>query len=458
MKSLGFLLPALVWPLLARAQPSPAASPANTPPTPNTPAPTTAVNPAAPTGPHLSMQDAVSRAMSLQPSLQASAAEADAAEARIDETKAALKPILNATGALSISTHTPFQTAVAGSGAGPSGDPTFTADVGARGTWLLTDFGRTNARIQSAEASYKAARAGVTTTGLDVRTSVESAYLQAVAQRELVAVAVDAEKTALRHLDEAHRFVAAGAQDPITEATAAATAASESALRAQAEGNYRAAIAGLRLTIGDPSMPDDVALDPGWPSAVPGEDKDRVELVQQALGQRPELLTARLDVEAADASVTAASYGKRPSLSAGASFDWPVTNHAVPDPIWIASLTLSVPIFDGGLMRAQTREAEANRAVASANQKSEELTVEHDVEAAWVLIKSADATVASSQTAVDTARKQLTLAEGRFHQGVGSAVELADAQNAVVSAEGQLVSAQYSLATARTQLRRALGQ
>ena len=463
MKSLGFILAALVWPLVARAQPAapaPAPAPAASAPN-NAPAPTAPVNPAAPAGPHLSMQDAVQRGIALQPSLAASAASADAADARTDEARALLRPTLTASASASISTHTPIQsggTTTGTAGAGPSSDPTAILDLGARGAWLLTDFGRTHARIQSAEASYQAARANVSTTGLDVRTNIENAYLEAVAQRELVAVAVDAEKTALRHLDEAHRFVVAGAQDPITEATAAATAASETAARVQAEGNYRSAIAALRLAIGDPSMPDDVELDPGWPIAVPGEDQDRVALVQQAFDHRPELLGAKYDVEAADASVTAASYGKRPSLSALATFDWPISNHNVPDPVWTASIALSVPIFDGGLTRAQTHEAQANRAVAVANQKSEELTVEHDVEAAWISIKSAAATLASTQSAVDTAHKQLALAEGRFHQGVGSAVELADAQNAVVSAEGQRVSAEFSLATARTALRRALGQ
>jgi outer membrane protein len=467
MKSLGFLLPALVFPLLARAQPAPKASPAATPAPASAPAtapataPAATVNPAAPTGPRLSMDAAVAHALEIQPAIVASTANAESANARIDEARAATRPTLSASASASISTHTPFQT---GNGTAPAGsstggaDPTVAGDIGAKASWLLTDFGKTSARIRSAEATYQAAKLGTATTGLDVRTGVENAYLQAVAARELAAVAVVAEATAKRHLDEAHRFVLAGATDPITEATAAATAASETAARVQAEGNYRTAIAQLRLAIGDPSMPDDVALDAGWPAAIPGEDQDRLALLQQALDHRPELAGARASVEAADASLTATSYGKRPTLSAGASFDWPVNNHNQPDPVWQAGLTLSVPIFDGGLVAAQTREAQAQKTIAMANQRSEQLAIEHDVESAWISIKSAAATLESTTFAVDTAHKQLALAEGRFAQGVGSAVELADAQNAVTNAEGQRVSAEFQLANARTDLRRALGR
>jgi outer membrane protein len=470
MKSLGLLVFPLVWPLAARAQPAPTPTPTPAPapdqtPAPAAPAPDTSVNPAAPTGPRMSMQDAVARAMSLQPSLAASMANADAASARVEQARVTERPTVTGTATGSIQTHTPPATSSTttvtpgGTGGFTAGrDPTYGVDLGARATWILWDFGRTRARVQSAQAAFDAARANVQIAGLDVRTNVENAYLQAVAERELVQVAVAAEQTAKRHLDEAHRFVAAGAQDPITEATAAATAASATAQRVQAEGNYRTAIAALRLAIGDPSMPDDVALDPGWPTAIAGEDQDRVALVQRAIEHRPELAAARFDIEAASAAVNAASYGRRPTLTAGAAFDWPVNNHATPDPLWTATLGLSIPIFDGGLTRAQTREAEANRAAAVANQRSEQLAVEHDVEAAWISIRSATATLASTETAVATAHQQLTLAEGRFAAGVGSAVELADAQNAVINAEGQRVSAEFQLATSRTALRRALGE
>ncbi len=472
MKSLALVLPGLLFPLLAKAQPAAKTPPATPAPAATTPAPAPSstptpapssdtLNPAAPAGPRLSMSDAVTRALAIQPAMIVSKAGAEAASARIDETRAAVMPTLSASASASISTHTPFQSASTNvtTGVSAGGDPTVSFDVGARAAWLLTDFGRTKARIRAAEANYQAAQTDITTSSLDIRTNVEGAYLQAVAERELVGVARAAETTALRHLDEAQRFVKAGAQDPITEATADATAASATASRVQAEGAYRTAIAELRLSIGDPSMPDDIALDAGWPTAIEGEDSDRAALVQLAFGHRPELAGARAQLDAAAQSRAAAADGPPAPGRAGGGVGDPINNHNTSqDPVWTASLSLTVPIFDGGLVRAQTREAEASKASAQASLRAEQLTVEHDVESAWIQIKSAAATLTSTLSAVDTAHKQLALAEGRFAQGVGSAVELADAQNAVTNAEGQRVTAEFQLATARTQLRRAMGQ
>ena len=54
--------------------------------------------------------------------------------------------------------------------------------------------------------------------------------------------------------------------------------------------------------------------------------------------------------------------------------------------------------------------------------------------------------------------RALELAEARYAQGLGSQIELTDAQFAVTTAEGNLISAQWQLASSWVQLRRALGE
>src|SRR5262249_36459867 len=149
--------------------------------------------PAAPgAGPHLSMADAVARAAQLHPSIAADRAAAAAAAARVDEAVAATRPQVSANAGASIQGHTPSA----------RGDPDPRLSGGAKFSLLLPDFGRTAARRQAAEANARAAVDQVTVTGLDVRAGVESAYLLAIAQRELLDVAKDAEAAANRHLDE----------------------------------------------------------------------------------------------------------------------------------------------------------------------------------------------------------------------------------------------------------------
>ena len=73
---------------------------------------------------------------------------------------------------------------------------------------------------------------------------------------------------------------------------------------------------------------------------------------------------------------------------------------------------------------------------------------------AW---RAGSATAASAE-AVASARAQLQLSEARYTQGLGSQIELADAQTAVTTAEGNRVQAEFQLATAWAQLHRAVAR
>ena len=65
---------------------------------------------------------------------------------------------------------------------------------------------------------------------------------------------------------------------------------------------------------------------------------------------------------------------------------------------------------------------------------------------------------ATRQEALANAKERLRLAEQRYAVGVGSAIELGDAQVALALAAAQAVQADDKLSTARAQLLRALGR
>jgi len=72
-------------------------------------------------------------------------------------------------------------------------------------------------------------------------------------------------------------------------------------------------------------------------------------------------------------------------------------------------------------------------------------------------VAAAKANIAAATEALVNARELLRLAERRYETGLGSAIELGDAQLARNTAAAQEVSARYSLASARAQLLFALG-
>ena len=125
---------------------------------------------------------------------------------------------------------------------------------------------------------------------------------------------------------------------------------------------------------------------------------------------------------------------------------------------WSAGLVLTVPIFQGGLTRAQVREAQANLAVIQAQADGERQQVALEVEQARLAVRADKEALAASVEALANAHVLLQLAEGRYETGVGSIIELGDAQVALTSAGQQKVQAEYNLSQARAQLLKAVGR
>jgi len=84
--------------------------------------------------------------------------------------------------------------------------------------------------------------------------------------------------------------------------------------------------------------------------------------------------------------------------------------------------------------------------------------IQSDVDGARLALRAAKESLSSTQEALVNARERLRLAEERYQVGVGSAIELGDAQIAASNAAAQVVQTDFQLATARAQLLWALGR
>jgi outer membrane protein TolC len=410
----------------------------------------------------LSLERAIEIAMRQQPSLRQSQAALEAARGRVDLARVARRPTLVLDGTAGIRSSTTATGPVMNGQQAQSPDFFTHAEstgLGATANWRLYDFGQTSASIRAAELNAEAFAATIGTTTLDIRTNVEVAYLTAVADRKLVVVAGTTVKSEDTHLDQARRFVAAGAHDPIEVVQAQARAANARSALAQAQSNEAIALANLRSAIGwlDPARSPTVA--PNWPVSPETEPQPLTALVDTARKNRPEILQLDKLLEAAGANLDAAHAERRPVLSAQAQTQWsPGTDNWSPQPTWSAGVTLAWPLFDGGRASADIRIANANVMSASANRDALLVTLTSQLDAARSEIIANRANVAASTEAVAAARAQLQLSEARYTQGLGSQIELADAQTAVTTAEGNLVQAEFQLASAWAQLHRAVAQ
>jgi outer membrane protein len=401
------------------------------------------------------------RAAKEQPQRFAARAAVQVAQGQADQTRATLWPQVTASAQYTRETGnyapTPIQKNL-----GPVGGTSLTTSFdywqfGVGATQLLYDFGQTLHRIEAADKTVDAQKFAERTTELAVTLAVRRAYFGACATRALVDVAEKSLDDQNRHLTQVQGFVQAGTQPPIALAQQKAAVANAQVLVINARNNYETAKAQLNQAAGLPQRNDyDVADETLGP--VDDEDQPLEMLAAKALVARPEVAMLEQQRQAQEDAIGVArgGYGPTLSASAGASAIGVAVDGLVPN--WYGGVALSWPVFQGGLTQGQVRSAEAGLEGVTAQKSLEELQVRFDVDSARLAVRAAKAAMVAADEAALSAHEQLRLAEQRYATGVGSIIELNDAQVTDTSASAQVVQARYGLASARAQLLAALGR
>jgi outer membrane protein len=409
----------------------------------------------------LTLEEALSTARQVQPSLLEAWANADSARARARQAHAPLLPQVNLAGSYSRTTAN----FVARPGAVPrsfaQGAATFDTfnffNAGITGTQLLWDFGQARGRAEAAAAQAGAADAGARTAVLEAEGRVRAAFFQAQAARALVRVGTETLANQERHLAQVQAFVEVGTRPEIDLAQVKTDRANARLQLIQAENGYDTARAQLLQAMGQ-ERGLDFDVDGAPLGALDGEDRTTDALLDEALAARPEFAALERERAALEATLASVRGTHWPQLSATvgateggadvAALAWNVSG----------GVNLSWPLYQGGLSHAQVAEAEANLRGQAARLATRRQQVRLEVEQARLAVRAAKAGIGAAQEAAFNARERLRLAEGRYEAGVGNVIELADAQLALTAAEAQAVQAQFQLSTARASLLRALGR
>lgn len=417
----------------------------------------TAAPPAAPSKRILTFEETIRTARANQPQLRQARANTSAAEARSDQARSALLPQLSATASYERATANATARPGSGSVQSQTSSQMFNYyNANATVSQLVYDFGQTSGRWRAAQATAESQRDTEFYTNLQVLLGVRSAYFTALANEQLLAVARESFRNQQRHLEQTQGFVEVGTQPPIALAQARTNLANAQVQLINAENAYETAKAQLNQAIGAEGSTDyDVATH--FLPPVDDEDQTTDILLQQALRNRPDMASLEQQIRSQQLTIDSVKGGYYPSLgvSAGISNGGPALDNTAWN--WNATATLTWNIFQGGLTRAQSQEAESNLTALQAQADTLRQQVRLDLEQARLAVRAAKGSLAATGEALTNAREQLRLAEGRYQVGAGSIIELSDAQVTATSAAAQQVQADYNLATARAQLLRALG-
>ena len=405
----------------------------------------------------ISLAEVVKRALCHDPRTRQAWAESRLQAARLGLARAAYLPTLNAT----LSRARTGQTIGQGGSTARNDGTTRIAQLELG--WNLFDFGQREANVESARQTLQAAVAsqdlGVQTVFLDAA----NAYFALLAAQGELAVAREVERINLQSFMAAEAKHAAAVGD-LTSKLQTQTAFAQAILaRVRAEGAVRNAQGRLAVSVGEsPARPLTVDADD---ARLPDTDfvKGIGEMLEMAQQAHPELRAARARLEAARARSNAAGRAYLPTLSLSASRSHTGRDYtsAVPDIAQRDSsvaLQLAVPIFDGFAKHYQVRAAEADVDLARADLKSVEQRVALEVWQAFQSLQSETEALASTEKLLGFATKSLEVAQGRFKAGVGSTLELLEAQRAMADAAQQRINALANWRATRLRLATSLGR
>ena len=340
------------------------------------------------------------------------------------------------------------------------------------GSQLIWDFGKTLNSWRAAEMRAVALADLERATRLEALGAVRVAYFRARAAKALIAVASQTLANQERHLAQITGFVQAGTRPEIDLAQSRATTANARVGVIRTDNDFTVARAQLNQAMGTAGDTNyDVADDSLAP--VPGETGPIGPLIDEAIRARPDLAALDRQVRAEELAARAARGGYWPTLNlVGGARDegqsWTqtreldnlgnvVTRGGMAWNVW-GGLQLSWPVFQGLLTRGRVREADATLEAARAERDGLVNQVWVAVQQAASGVRSAQEALVASEQALTAARERLRMADGRYPAGVGSIIELSDAELGATTAGAQRVAAEYALATARAALVLALGR
>ncbi|HZR35040.1 MAG TPA: TolC family protein [Nevskia sp.] len=218
----------------------------------------------------------------------------------------------------------------------------------------------------------------------------------------------------------------------------------------QQQSEVDAALARLCSDIGVPAGQPLVLADDGTVIRAPPPLLD--PLLTQARARRPELKSLREQLDAARSYAKAQDRLGNPTLSLiGSAGTVPYGDDRLPENYAAGAVNLSIPIFDGGRLRAEARTARLRAQQAADALADAELAVTRDVRVAWLDASSSYQGIAVTRRLRSNAEHALELAASRYYLGLSSIVELNRAQLNEMDAEIAHIRAlyQYQVAIAR---------
>jgi outer membrane protein len=326
------------------------------------------------------------------------------------------------------------------------------AAYGATVSQLITDFGRTTNLAASAQYREKAENQNALATREQVLLAVDQAFYGVLQARAVRRVADETVKSRQLLTDQVSALAKSKLKSDLDLSFANVNLAQAKLLLLDAQNNEKSAGAVLTALLALPpnSTFDLAEAEPSFTSPPASADG----LVAEALAQRPEVLALEYATAAAQKQHLADRDLLYPTISAlGAVGQAPIRNDHLSSWYGAVGVNVQIPIFNGFLYPAKAQESNLRAQAEEQNLFDLRNRITRDVETAWLNANTAYSRLSVTQQLLEEANLALDLAQTRYNLGLGSIVELSQAQLQQTQAEISNAEAGYDYRVAESALR-----
>lgn len=324
-------------------------------------------------------------------------------------------------------------------------------------SYLLFDFGARAASLENARQLLAAAAATQDSTVQAVFLAALQAYYQVQATEAALVAARESERASLESFNAADARYKVGTATPADRLQAQTAYSQASLKRIQADRDFKNAQGTLANVIGGEAHRPP-ALVPATPVVAPTREftADVDALVAEARRRRPDLVAAEAQYQAAQANVEAVRAAGLPTLSLTAGPAYQDLGGNVSNTSSIG-VTLNVPLFTGFSTTYKVRNAESLKEAREAQRERIRQQVALDVWKAYQGLITAGQSLQTTADLLVSAEAAEKVALGRYKAGLGSILDVLNAQSALAAARQQRVQATFEWNVSRATLAQSMG-
>ncbi|MBI4464399.1 MAG: TolC family protein [Acidobacteria bacterium] len=306
---------------------------------------------------------------------------------------------------------------------------------------LVTDFGRTANLTETSELRARAGEETVQATRAEILLEVKLAYLGALRAQSLLKVAEQTVGARQLIVDQVTALAKSRLKSELDVSFANVNLSVAKLALITAQNDVKATFARLSQALGYGYTQEFELVEELLPPSLPG---DPAELITAAIRARPDLASLRLEKEAASKFAQAERNLWFPTISilAGGSVV-PSQTGNLPTRYGAIGLNINVPVFNGHLFSARHAEADLRARAVEQKVRDTENRLARDVMTAWLNSDTEYRHLQVTGELLEQATKALDLAQARYDLGLGSIVELSQAELNKTSAEIAVAGTKY---------------